>query len=115
MVAAGEKSFCVLECHTSKSAVTVQRAFRAKYAKEPPTDKTIRVWYKQFTETGCLCKQKAPMLTRVWQELEYRIHVCRVTPVVHTSNISICQKKKKFSFPVTVKNSIKLGPLMFFL
>jgi len=54
-------------------------------------------------------------LTRVWQELEYRIHVCRVTPVVHTSNISICQKKKKFSFPVTVKNSIKLGPLVFLL
>jgi len=24
-----------------------------------PTDKTIRAWYKQFTETGCLCKQKS--------------------------------------------------------
>jgi hypothetical protein len=24
-----------------------------------PTDKTIRTWYKQFTETGCLCKQKS--------------------------------------------------------
>jgi len=23
------------------------------------TDKTIRAWYKQFTETGCLCKQKS--------------------------------------------------------
>ena len=39
--------------------ITVQRAFRAKYAKDPPTDKTIRAWYKQFTETGCLCKQKS--------------------------------------------------------
>jgi hypothetical protein len=39
--------------------VTVQRAFRAKYAKGPPTDKTIHAWYKQFTETGCLCKQKS--------------------------------------------------------
>jgi len=39
--------------------VTVQRAFRAKYGKDPPTDKTIRAWYKQFTETGCLCKQKS--------------------------------------------------------
>jgi len=48
----GEKSFCVLEYHTSKSVVTVQRAFRAKYAKHRPTDKTIRAWYKQFTETG---------------------------------------------------------------
>ena len=59
MAALGEKSFCVLEYHTSKSVVTVQRAFRAKYAKDPPTDKTIRAWYKQFTETGCLCKQKS--------------------------------------------------------
>jgi transposase len=42
-----------------KSVVTVQRAFRTKYTKDLPTDKTIRAWYKQFTETGCLCKQKS--------------------------------------------------------
>jgi hypothetical protein len=58
MAAPGEK-FCVLEYHTSKSVVTVQRAFRAKYAKAPPTDKNISAWYKQFTESGCLCKQKS--------------------------------------------------------
>ena len=57
MAAPGEKLFCVLEYHMSKSVVTVQRAFRAKYAKHLSTDKTIRVWYKQFTEPGCLCKQ----------------------------------------------------------
>ena len=69
--------------------VTVQCAFRAKYAKDPPTDRTVRTWYKQFTETGCLCKQKAPMLTRVcvWQELEYRIDVCRVTRGAHTEHL----------------------------
>jgi len=33
MSAPGEKSFCVLEYHTNQSVVTVQRAFRAKYAK----------------------------------------------------------------------------------
>jgi len=49
-----EKSFCVLEYHMSKSVVTVQCAFHAKYTKDPPTDKTIHAWYKQFTETGCL-------------------------------------------------------------
>jgi len=59
MAAPGEKLFCVLEYHTSKSVVTVQRAFRAKHAKDPSTDKIIRAWYKQFTETGCLCKQKS--------------------------------------------------------
>ena len=59
MAAPGEKSFCVLEYRTINSVDTVQRAFRAKYAKDPPKDKTIRAWYKQFTETGCLCKQKS--------------------------------------------------------
>jgi len=33
MAAPGEKSICVLEYHTSKSVVTLQREFRAKYAK----------------------------------------------------------------------------------
>jgi len=31
MAVPGEKSFCVLEYHTSKSVVTMQLAFRAKY------------------------------------------------------------------------------------
>jgi hypothetical protein len=54
----GEKS-CLLEYHKCKSVVTVQRAFGAKYTKVLPTDKTIRAWYKQCTETGCLCKEKS--------------------------------------------------------
>jgi hypothetical protein len=83
MAAPGEKSFCVLEYNTSKSVITVQRAFRAKYAKDPARDRTIRAWYKQFTETECLCSIDAPMLTRVWQELEYPIDVCRVTHGAH--------------------------------
>jgi hypothetical protein len=80
MAAPGEKS--LLEYHTRKSVVTVQRAFRAKCAKDPPTDKTIRAWYKRFTETGCLCKQKSsgrPLTAEDDVELEYRIDVCRVT------------------------------------
>ena len=40
---------------------------------------------------------------------------CAVSPVVHTSNISSCQKKNFFSFLVAVKNSIKVGPLVFLL
>ena len=41
--------------------------------------------------------------------------MCAVSPVVHTSNISSCQKKNFFSFPVAVNNSIKVGPLVFLL
>jgi len=40
--------------------------------------------------------------------------LCAVSPMVHTSNISSCQKKL-FSFPVAVNNSIKVGPLVFLL
>jgi hypothetical protein len=101
----GRSLFCVLEYHTSKSVVTVQRAFRAKYAKDSPTDKTIRAWYKQFTETGCLADLKAriiapvknidaPMLTCVcvWgggKNLNI-VSMWAVSPMVHTSNISSC-------------------------
>ena len=41
------------------------------------------------------------------------VSMCAVSPVVHTSNISSCQKKKNFySFSVAVKNSITVGPLV---
>jgi len=112
-----EKSFCVLEYHTSKSVVTVQRAFRAKYAKDPPTDKTIRPRCPQGTDH---CSSKAvknidaPMLTRVCGNNLNIVSMCAVSPVVHTSNISSCQKNF-FSFPVAVNNSIKVGPLVFLL
>jgi len=87
MAAPGEKSFCAFEYHTSKSVVTVQRAFRSKYAKEVPTDKTIRAWYKQFTETGCLCKQKSSARPLTTEELEYHIDVCRVTRGAHIEHL----------------------------
>jgi len=87
MAAPGEKSFCVLEYHTRKSVVTVQRAFRAKYAKDPPTDKTIRAWYKQFTESRCLCKQKSSGRPLPGGELEHRIDVCRVTRGAHIEHL----------------------------
>jgi hypothetical protein len=38
------------------------------YAKDPPTDNTIHVWYKQFTETETVKNIDAPVLPHVWQE-----------------------------------------------
>ena len=60
------------------------------------------------------CNTRFNMLTRVLQELEYRIDLCRVTRGAHIE-LSSCQKKNFFSFPVAVKNSIKVGSLVFFL
>jgi hypothetical protein len=42
------------------------------------------------------------------------VSVCAVSPVVHTSNISSCQKNL-LSFPVAVNNSITVGSLVFLL
>jgi hypothetical protein len=56
----------------------------------------------------------APMLTRVWQELEYGVDVCRVTRGAHIEHL-LLSKKPFFSFPVSVNNSIKVGPLGFLL
>jgi hypothetical protein len=35
------------------------------------------------------------MLTRVWQELEYHIDVCRVTRGAHIEHLQLSKKKKK--------------------
>ena len=45
----------------------------------------------------------------------YRCSMCAPRVTRHTSNISSCQKKTSFSFPVAVKNSIKVGVLVFLL
>jgi hypothetical protein len=79
MIAPGQIS----EYHTSKPVVTVQRAFRAKYAKNPPTDKKFLRGINSLLKLGI----DAPMLTRVWQELEYRIDVCRVTRGAHMGHL----------------------------
>jgi hypothetical protein len=50
----------------------------------------------------------------VWQEVEYRIDVCRVTRGAHIEHLLLSQKNF-FSFPVAVNSSIKVGPLVFLL
>jgi hypothetical protein len=71
----------------SKSVVTVRSSFCAKYAKDPPTHNTIRVWYKQFTEIETVKNIDAPILPHVWQERAYRIDVCHVTRGAHIEHL----------------------------
>ena len=56
--------------------VTVQRAFRAKYSS-PPLPRDLADLKARII--AAVKNIDAPMLTRVWQEREYRIDVCRVT------------------------------------
>ena len=80
----GKKSFCVLEYHTSKCVVTVQRAFQDGVFISPlPHDLAdLNAWI-----TAAVKNIDAPLLTRVWQELEYHINVFRVTRGAHIEHL----------------------------
>ena len=51
---------CVLEFAKNESVVSSQRKFRIKYGLQPPTNKTIHVWFRKFEESFFLCGGKRP-------------------------------------------------------
>ena len=63
-----EKAFCVLRFEVSRSVITVLREFRARFRKDAPHRNNITRWYRQFVETGCLCKGKSPGRPRVYDD-----------------------------------------------
>ena len=78
----------------------VQRQFRTKFGKQPPSDNSIRRWYAQFQERGCVCIPElkvriraaietitTDMLQTVWNELDYRVDVCRITKGAHIEQL----------------------------
>ena len=67
--------------------VTVQRAFRAKYVKVfvPPLPYDLADLKARII--AAVKYIDAPMLTRMWQEPEYRIDVCRVTRGAHIERL----------------------------
>ncbi|PNF43528.1 hypothetical protein B7P43_G03919 [Cryptotermes secundus] len=73
MASPQQKAFCILEFAKTNSVVTVQRAFRRRFGSNPPCPKNIRRWFRQFQESGCLCKGKSPGRSRVSEEQVARI------------------------------------------
>ena len=63
-----EKAFCVPTFHVCRSVRMVQRQFRTEYGKQPPSDNSIRRWYAQFQETGCVCERKSTGRPSVTEE-----------------------------------------------
>jgi DNA-binding transcriptional regulator YhcF (GntR family) len=59
MAAMQENSFCVLEYARCSSVTAERRAFIKEYRKEPLGHQSILRWYRQFQDTGFLCKQKS--------------------------------------------------------
>jgi len=78
----------------------VLRQFRTKFVKQPPSDNFIRRRFAQFQESGCVCIPElkvlirtaietinADMLQTVWNELDYRVDVCRITKGTNIENL----------------------------
>jgi len=73
MASQQEKAFCVLRFEVSSSVITVQREFRAWFRKDAPCRNNTTRWYRQFVETGCLCKGKSPGRPRVSDDNTERV------------------------------------------
>ena len=85
-----EKAFCVLELAKTNSVTLVQRHFRRRYGKPPPTRQSNYDWSKKFQENDCLCKGKSSGRSPVSEEtveLGCRIDICRVTKVSHIEHL----------------------------
>jgi hypothetical protein len=48
-----EKAFYVLRFEVSRSVITVQHEFHARFEKDAPHKNNISRWYQQFVESGC--------------------------------------------------------------
>ena len=95
-----EHSFCVLEYARTSSVVTVQGRFRTEFQKAAPVFNSIKKWYAKFRDKGCLCVAPRPgpitaalalvdrdMLNRVWNEIDYRRDICRITKGVQIEHL----------------------------
>ena len=83
MAAPGEKSFCVLEYHTSNCGYCAACISCKVFVPPLPRD----VADLKARIIAAVKNVDAPMLARVWQELEYLIDVCRVTGGAHFENL----------------------------
>ena len=77
-----ETAFCVLTFHECRSVTTVQRQFRTKFRQTPTSIPELKIRIKTATETIT-----ADMLQTVWNELDYRVDVCRITKGAHIEHL----------------------------
>ena len=93
------KQYLIQDHSNDCQGTVVQRQFRSKFGKQPPSDSSIRRWYTQFQET-CVCIPElkvrirtaietitADMLQTVRNELDYRVDVYRITKDAHIEHL----------------------------
>jgi hypothetical protein len=64
---------CVLWFFETKFFVKTQRRYETQYGKDPPSDKAIRRWLKQFQETASVLHRKGVGRPSTSQEGDDRI------------------------------------------
>ena len=103
--------FCVLEYARTSSVATVQRRFRAQFALMRWPSRTPHITISDFSFVGickghCFCTSSPAnlqelrdritaavalidrdILTRVWNELDYRLVVCRISQGGHIEHL----------------------------
>jgi hypothetical protein len=72
MAATVVEVFCVQESAKKNTVTLVQRDFRRRYGKPPPTRQSIYDWSKKFQETGYLCKGKSSGRPPISEEMVER-------------------------------------------
>jgi hypothetical protein len=60
----------MLRLEVSRSVITVQREFRERFKEDAPHKNNVTRLYRQFMETGCLCKGRSPGRPRVYDNIE---------------------------------------------
>jgi len=80
MAAPGEKSFCVGISHEEVCGYCATCKVRKVPLPRDLADLKARI-------IAAVKNTDAPILTRVWQELQYRIDVCRVTRGAHIEHL----------------------------
>jgi hypothetical protein len=68
-----EKEMFMLWFFETKSVIKEQHLYGAQYGKDPPSDKAIRRWLKQFQETGRVLHRKGTRRSNTSQEVVDRI------------------------------------------
>ena len=84
-----EKAFYVLTFHECRSVIIVQRQFRTKFGKNHHLTIPFEGGMHSFKRQGACVKETitADMLQTVWNELDYRVDVCRITKGAHIEHL----------------------------
>jgi hypothetical protein len=73
-MATGQKrAFCILEFHSSRSVISVKRAFRRRRENTHPAANSTRKWCQKFKETGCISKGENSCQPSVYEETVDRV------------------------------------------